>query len=149
MKLFKRNYPLVKHTPMERITEEEKGYILQHGLVHYFSEEYLETIQKNGLKIEWSKPIKRAERNLLWFFINDKKGNDVGLKEFLSKKAEHRTSDINRVCKCVWYPNETEIDNMRFRPCGRAGLLFYTYNAPAIVYGSDIAPENMEISKVV
>lgn len=147
--LFKRKHLLVNHTPREKLNEEEKAYILKNGLVHYFSDQFWDKINKVGLKTEWNKPMKRTEKNLLWFFINDEKGNNEGLKEFHSKKAEHRTSDIYKTCKCVWYPNEEQIEKLLFRQCGRAYALYYTYNAPAIVYGTDIGADNMEIVRVV
>lgn len=146
--LFYRKHLLVNHTPNQKLNQEEKDYILKNGLVHFFSDQFLDETLKNGLHTDWDRPMKKAEKDLLWFFINDETGNKEGLKEFHSKKADHRTSDIKKTCKCVWYPNETEIEQLRFRPCGRAYLLFYTYNAPALVYGADIAAKDMEITRV-
>lgn len=139
---------LVGHTPNNELSEELKNYIMVNGLVHFFYDKFLEDTKVHGLKTSYDgiKSMNGREKNCIWFFINTD-NLEIAAKEYMSKKSEHRTSDIQHLCKAVWYPNYEEVSKLRYRKAGRAMLLFYSYNAPAFVYRQDIPADRLKISR--
>ncbi len=139
---------LVGHTPNNELSEELKKYIMANGLVHFFYDKFLEDTKINGLKTSYDgiKAMNGKEKNHIWFFINTD-NLDVAANEYMSKKSDHRASDIEHLCKAVWYPNYEEVSKLRYRKTGRARLLIYLYNAPAFIYGQDIPADRLIISR--
>ena len=151
----------VDHTPNKLLSETQKKYIMQYGLVHFFKDDYMESTQKKGLEGKDCKPMKTVweillnrptekckEYNMIWFYINDEHGRDAGLNEIKGHKAAHRATSLDKMCAAVWYPNAIEVENLRYRPEGKGTNLYPDYKAPAVITVGDIPAKRLEIMRV-
>ena len=99
------------HTPKEKLNELEVNTIKQNGLIHFCYSKDVESILKEGVKGGLKAPVKNAEENYTWYYINIEKNFERN-KKIVHSKGKRKNYDAYIVIKEL---TEEQINSLRIR----------------------------------
>lgn len=99
------------HYPNGKISDQIKSQILNNGLIHFTTDEFAYSIQKEGLIPGKAKAMYPREKNFVWMYINDSNSFQEKTDE-IHKKGHRKKYDTVVTFLEI---EEHQIEQMKYR----------------------------------